>query len=76
MHKCPSKGMLLALEHVEPYDDYCAHCDTLYRRVLEPLGFEYEVDLSGCHEARCSLVVREPCEAGEAEAGARRPGSG
>jgi len=59
MHKCPSKGMLLRLEHMEPYHDYCAHCDTLYRRVLVPLGFEYEVDLSGCDEARCALVVRE-----------------
>lgn len=59
MHRCPSKGMLLRLEHMEPYQDYCAHCDTLYRRVLEPLGFEYEVDLSGCDAARCALVVRE-----------------
>jgi len=59
MHRCPSKGMLLELEQMEPYHDYCAHCDTLYRRVLEPLGFEYIFDDSGCDEARCRLVVRE-----------------
>ena len=58
MHHCPSMGRLLATEHIEPYHDYCRHCDVLYRRVLEPLGFECAVDRSRCHEARCSLVVR------------------
>jgi hypothetical protein len=59
MHRCPSMGRLIALEHVEPYHDYCRHCDVLYRRVLEPLGFECRVDLSRCREARCSLTVRQ-----------------
>ena len=59
MHACPSKGMLLKLDHVEPYHDYCRHCDVLYRRVLEPLGFEYDIDLSKCDEARCSVTVRK-----------------
>jgi len=58
MHHCPSMGRLLALEHVEPYHDYCVHCDVLYRRVLEPLGFECEVDLSRWREAKCSLTVK------------------
>ena len=58
MHHCPSMGRLLELKHVEPYYDYCRHCDVLYRRVLEPLGYEYTVDLSRCHEAACSLVVK------------------
>jgi hypothetical protein len=58
MHACPSKGLLLRLDHVEPYPDYCEHCDVLYRRVLEPLGFDCTVDLSECHQARCSLTVR------------------
>ncbi len=58
MHHCPSKGRLLACPHLEPYHDYCGHCDTLYRRVLEPLGYEYAYDMSRCHEAACSLVVR------------------
>jgi len=60
MHRCPSMAKLLELEHIEPYHDYCRHCDVLYRRVLEPFGYEYSVDLSQCKEARCSLVVRTP----------------
>jgi hypothetical protein len=60
MHHCPSMGRLLKLEHVEPYHDYCRHCDVLYRRVLEPLGFGYDADLTNCGEARCKLVVTAP----------------
>jgi hypothetical protein len=58
MHHCPSKGRLLELDHVEPYHDYCGHCDVLYRRVLEPLGFECVADLSECEQAKCSFLVR------------------
>ncbi|MBU4285711.1 MAG: hypothetical protein KKF10_06615 [Verrucomicrobia bacterium] len=58
MHKCPSKGRLLEWRHIQPYHDYCRHCDVLYREVLEPLGYAYEIDLSQCDMARCSLVVR------------------
>ncbi len=57
MHRCPSKDMLLDLAHMEPYSDYCGHCDLLYRRVLEPLGYRYEYDMSGCDRAQCSLTV-------------------
>jgi len=58
MHRCPSKVRLLELEHIEPYRDYCEHCDVLYRCVLESLGYAYEVDLSEADEARCSVTVR------------------
>ncbi len=58
MHACPSKGLLNRLEHMEPYADYCGHCDVLYRRVLEPLGFECLTDMSRIDQARCQLVVR------------------
>lgn len=57
MHQCPSKGRLLQYQHFEPYDDYCGHCDVLYRRVLEPLGYECVTDLSQCDSAKCSLTV-------------------
>ena len=57
MHKCPSKGRLLECEHIEPYPDYCRHCDVLYRRVLEPLGYDYDIDLSDCDKASCALTV-------------------
>ncbi|MHB8899538.1 MAG: hypothetical protein ACYC6Y_12385 [Thermoguttaceae bacterium] len=63
MHHCPSMGRLLELKHVEPYHDYCRHCDVLYRRVLEPLGLRCEVDLSTCKEARCSLTVTRGSQA-------------
>ena len=29
MHHCPSKGRLLEMSHLEPYHDYCRHCDVL-----------------------------------------------
>jgi hypothetical protein len=65
MRKCPSKGMLLKLKHIKPYKFYCEHCDTLYRRVLEPLGFEYDIDLTKCGKASCSLVLkRKTCKCG------------
>ena len=59
MHHCPSMGRLLEAGHVKPYHDYCRHCDVLYRRVLEPFGYEYAVDLSRCHEAQCALTVTD-----------------
>ena len=59
MHHCPSMRRLLELEHVEAYPFYCEHCDTLYRRALEPLGYEYDIDLSKCHEATCAIRVKE-----------------
>ena len=58
MHHCPSKGRLLEWAYMDPYPDYCKHCDVLYRRVLEPLGYEYFYNLSLCKEASCSLLVR------------------
>ena len=54
---CPSLGLLLETKHIEPYQDYCGHCDVLYRRVLEPLGFKCESDMSRCKDAICSLRV-------------------
>lgn len=58
MHHCPSKGRLLAATHFEPYPDYCLHCDALYRTILEPLGYEYTIDLSRCAQAACAVTVR------------------
>jgi len=59
MHHCPSKGRLLQYSHLQPYHDYCRHCDVLYRRVLEPLGYEYRLDMSECEQAKCSILVRD-----------------
>ena len=57
MHHCPSKGRLNETAHITAYPHYCEHCDTLYRRVLEPLGFTYKIDLSECDDARCSITI-------------------
>ncbi|MFW5868592.1 MAG: hypothetical protein ACOCX2_12285, partial [Armatimonadota bacterium] len=58
MRHCPSKGMLLDIGHMEAYYDYCGHCAVLYARVLEPMGYECEFDMSGVDGATCSFVVR------------------
>lgn len=58
MRECPSKGLLLKLDQVKPYADYCGHCGLLYRRVLEPLGYSYEYDLSQTDQAKCRLIIR------------------
>lgn len=58
MHYCPSKGRLLEYEHIDPYPDYCEHCDVLYKRVLEPLGYTYKLDRSQTDRARCRLTVK------------------
>ena len=57
MHQCPSKGRLMAEQHIEPYYDYCGHCDILYKRVLEPLGYNCNMDMSECDKTKCKLVV-------------------
>jgi len=59
MRRCPSMGRLLDDPDLTPYTSYCEHCDTLYRRVLEPLGFHYEIDLSRCREARCRIRIQQ-----------------
>ncbi|MBN2449953.1 MAG: hypothetical protein JXR77_06170 [Lentisphaeria bacterium] len=74
MHHCPSKGRLLEADHFLPYPDYCRHCDVLYRRVLEPLGFTYDIDLSNCDRAACTLTVRGPAKPHPAEGGGNPPG--
>jgi hypothetical protein len=70
MHHCPSKGRLMKYRHIKPYPDYCRHCDVLYRRVLEPLGYECRADMSRCDRARCAVEVRRLPSA--PAAGARR----
>ena len=59
MIKCPSKGMLLEMKYMESYKAYCEHCPALYSRVLEPMGYEFNVDLSQTDRAKCKLTVRE-----------------
>lgn len=57
MRYCPSKGRLLEQGHIKPYQDYCRHCDALYRGPLESLGYIFDIDLSECDAGRCRLTV-------------------
>ena len=59
MRYCPSKGMLNELKHVEPYHNYCEHCNVIYARVLEKYGITYERDASECDKARCRSWLYE-----------------
>jgi len=61
MYKCPSKGMLLKTEQIDPYKDYCEHCSWLYRIVLEPLGYKYDYDMSCSDQAKCRLKIKREC---------------
>lgn len=53
MRNCPSRGMLNQLKHIEPYHNYCGHCNVIYSRVLEKYGIVYEMDFSDIENARC-----------------------
>ena len=57
MRHCPSRGMLNDLEHVEPYYDYCGHCNVIYQRVLEKYGMRFEMDHSNIANAECYSLL-------------------
>lgn len=59
MRHCPSRGMLNSLEHIEPYYDYCEHCNVIYARVLEKYGIEYIRDDSTKANAECRSILYE-----------------
>lgn len=62
MHKCPSKGRLLALRDeigIVPYHDYCLHCDS-YRSAVAEVGLEYVYNFEGIDHAACSIVIYDP----------------
>ena len=53
MRHCPSRGMLNELKHVEPYYDYCSHCNVIYGRILEKYGVVLERDNADIENAAC-----------------------
>ncbi len=59
MRHCPSRGMLNALEHIEPYHNYCKHCDIIYQRVLDKYGIVHEMDFSRISNAECNGLIYE-----------------
>lgn len=62
MHYCPSKGRLLQLQKeigLEPYHDYCGHCD-YYRASLEEIGLCYIRNHAHVDKAQCSSIIYDP----------------
>lgn len=59
MRKCPSRGLLNSLGHIEPYCNYCEHCKVIYRLVLEKYGIVYERDHSRIDNAECFSLLYE-----------------
>ena len=62
MHRCPSKGKLIDLRDqigLEPYHDYCLHCDG-YRAAVEKVGLEYIYDFTNMDNAGCSILIYDP----------------
>ncbi|MBQ9974795.1 MAG: hypothetical protein IJP02_07555 [Oscillospiraceae bacterium] len=62
MHRCPSKGKLIDLRDqigLEPYHDYCLHCDG-YRAAVEQVGLEYIYDFTNMDNAGCSILIYDP----------------
>lgn len=52
MHDCPS------LKHLEiPNKIYCKHCDTIYRHLLKPMGFDYYIEYDG--RGKCRILITE-----------------
>ena len=62
MRHCPSRGMLNDLKHIEPYHDYCEHCNVIYQRVLKNYDMEMIRDHSKISNAECRSIV---CEKGK-----------
>ncbi len=59
MRHCPSRGMLNALRHVDPYYDYCGHCNVIYKRVLDNYGVDIVMDFSKIENAECCEIFYE-----------------
>jgi len=59
LNHCPSKGRLLEMKQLVPYDKYCRHC-TSYRKVLEKYGFRYVYDFTQTDKAACCAYVFDP----------------
>lgn len=57
MHHCPSTAILRRNRHLAPYKDYCDHCKALYRRIIDPFGFQCEVTVHDAEHGRCTLRV-------------------
>ena len=56
MRHCPSRGMLNELKHIDPYYDYCEHCNVIYKKTLAEHGIVGERDNSKVEHAECASL--------------------
>lgn len=56
MHSCPSRGRFIKHDYLEPFDEYCMHCNC-YNIALEKKGFSMIRDHRGEERACCRSVL-------------------
>jgi len=59
MHHCPSKGRFKKLGYMEPFEEYCKHCDG-YDIVFKKHGVGHVMDYRGNECAKCREVMYDP----------------
>jgi hypothetical protein len=59
MYRCPSVGLLRRHKGLKRYNEYCKHCDTLYRRIIEDYGFSYRIKYIDEEKGICLIEVRK-----------------
>ena len=59
MHHCPSKGRFQKLGYMEPFEEYCKHCDS-YDIVFKKHGVGHCMDYRGEHCAKCREIIYDP----------------
>lgn len=59
MHSCPSKGRFDKLGYMEPFDEYCKHCDG-YEWSLKKHGLVQYNDYRGAEKACCRTLIIDP----------------
>lgn len=59
MHACPSKGRFRKLGYLEPFDEYCRHCDG-YDAIVAAYGLRRSTDYRGTDKAACRMLIADP----------------
>ena len=59
LHSCPSKGRFTKLGYLEPFEDYCHHCDG-YEYSAAKHGFVNVQDYRGSEKACCRQMIYDP----------------
>ena len=59
MHHCPSKGRFEKLDYMQPFEEYCKHCDS-YEIVLNKYGLKHCMDYRANEQAKCRCVIYDP----------------